>query len=220
MSKNMKGYMGDQIGKLGPAVGRRWKGRMVMASYQGHVRNPRTEEQQLVRARFGRLVKMSKVFARAAKLGLNAAADTLQITEHNVFIKNNWPNVTAVTPSEVTVNYSSLTIADGDLPAASFGAVDYGTGQHLQISVAMEGGSDQYGADDNDDVYLFAYCPDLEQGAMSQPAKRSADKVQVNVPAAWDGMTVHVYAFAIGVKNGLNGGKSSTSNYCGSGEVE
>ena len=33
MSKNCKGYMGDQIGKLGPAVGSRWKGKMIYRAY-------------------------------------------------------------------------------------------------------------------------------------------------------------------------------------------
>ena len=55
MSKNFKGYLGDQIGKLGTAVGRKWKRKMVYSAYQGKVKNPNTEEQQLVRARFALL---------------------------------------------------------------------------------------------------------------------------------------------------------------------
>ena len=210
---------GTFSGKYGLGVGSKWKGRATLRTY---VRNNHSssEDQRLIRARFTRLGKLARAFQRCTDLGFEEVADALRMTCGNVFVKNNWFNVTALTPAEVTVNYSSLQVADGLLPAASFGAVDYGTGQHLQVSVTMTGGSDQYGADDNDDVYLFAYCPDLEQGALSQAAKRSADKVQVNVPSSWDGMTVHLYAFAIGRKAGLNEGKRSASSYCGSGEIE
>ena len=219
MAKQRGNLFGNFDGKLGLAVGSAWKGRPTVREYVPN-NNSRTEKQLITRARFSRLGKLARAFQRCIDLGFEEVADALRMTCGNVFVKNNWFNVTALTPAEVTVNYSSLQVADGLLPAASFGAVDYGTGQHLQVSVTMEGGSDQYGADDNDDVYLFAYCPDLEQGALSQAAKRSADKVQVNVPSSWDGMTVHLYAFAIGRKAGLNEGMRSASSYCGSGEVE
>lgn len=40
MSKVSKGYMGEVIGKLGPAVGRQWKGKNVMSAYQKFPHNP------------------------------------------------------------------------------------------------------------------------------------------------------------------------------------
>ncbi len=219
MSKYSKGYMGDQIGKLGTAVGYRWKGRSVMRSYQKYVSNPRTPKQMIVRSRFKRLITLNRAFHWGSKVGLSAAASAMGITEGNLFVHLNWPNVTAVSPDDVTVNYSSLKLSLGDLPEATFGAVNFGSGSHLHIEAPLTGGADQFGADENDDVYLFAYCPELNQGAIGSAAKRTAEKVSVNVPASWDGMEVYVYGFAVGGKEGLNLGLTSRTAYCGSGEV-
>ena len=57
MSKNSGGYMGVQVGKLGPAVGSMWKGRNIFRAYNPFVKNPRTEKQQLQRARFSVIAK-------------------------------------------------------------------------------------------------------------------------------------------------------------------
>ena len=93
----------------------------------------------------------------------------------------------------------------------------FGEAQHLQISCPLSGGSDQPGADDNDSVYLFAYCPEKMQGVLGSPAKRSASSVSVNVPAGWDGMDVHVYGFAVSCNKQRP--ITSPTAYCGTGEV-
>ena len=219
MSKYSKGYMGTQIGKLGPAVGRRWKGKDVMSAYQKFVHNPNTESQQLVRARFARIVALSRSLREALLQGMKRYAQRCVFTEGNAFVKANWDNVTALTPDDVTVNYSALRLSDGDLPEATFGAVDYGTGTHLHIEATLSGGADQPGANANDQVYLVALCPDRGQAVLGSPSLRSAEKVSVNVPASWDGMEVHVYGFAIGAQSGRNAGNASSTAYCGSGEV-
>lgn len=219
MSKNNKGYMGDQIGKLGPAVGRRWKGRQVYASYQKFVANPRTEAQQIIRARFKRAVELSKAYRFGYIIGLLEYANKMKFTEANAFIKQNWSQISATTPDAVEVNYSGIKIAIGDLPEATYGAVDFGTTNHLTIEVAVEGNVSPTALSE-DKVYLFAYCPDLNQGCLGSPVLRSAAKVSVKVPSSWDGMEVHLYAFCIG-GNRLSKyfGVCSRSAYCGTGEV-
>lgn len=219
MSKNNKGYMGDQIGKLGPAVGRRWKGRMVYASYQKFVANPRTEAQQIIRARFTRCVELSKAFRFAYRIGLENLARTKHFTEANAFIKQNWSQTSAITPGAVEVNYSGIKVAMGDTPECTYGAVDFGTTTHLTIEVAVEGNVSP-SAFSEDHVWLFAYCPDLNQGCLGSPVLRSAQKVSVKVPSSWDGMEVHLYAFCMGMKPGTSTyGVCSRSAYCGTGEV-
>lgn len=222
MSKVSKGYMGDVIGKLGPAVGRMWKGKNVMASYQKNVANPRTTAQQIIRARFARIGRLATAMLTALRVGMENAAKTMVITESNLFVKTNWPNVTALTPDDVSVNYSALKLTpdNAPLPEATFGAVDYGTGTHLHIECPLTGGADQPGANANDMVYLVAFCPDRNQAVLGSPSLRSADKVSVNVPASWDGMEVHVYGFALGapVNTGMKN-KTSVTTYCGNGEV-
>ena len=218
MSKYYQGYLGAQQGKLGNAVGRRWKGRDVMAVYQPQVHDPRTTAQQIVRARFGRLGQLSGYLREALLIGMGYVAQQYRLTEGNQFVKRNWNNVTALTPDDVSVNYSALRLSEGSLPEAAFGAVDYGTGTHLHIEAPLSGGSDQPGASVNDQVYLVAICPDRSQAVVGSPSLRSAEKVSVNVPASWDGMEVHVYGFAISALTSQKK-QCSTTTYLGNGEV-
>lgn len=218
MSKYYQGYLGAQIGKLGNAVGRMWKGRAVMAVYQPNINDARTNAQQLVRARFGRINKVASGFLEAIYVGMGYAAKQLRLTDSNVFVKRNWNNVTALTPDDVTVNYSALRLSEGNLPEATYGAVDYGTTTHLHIEAPLSGGGDQPGANNNDMVYMVAYCPDRDQAVLGSPSLRSAEKVSANVPASWDGMEVHVYAFAVSAQTAKKK-RCSTTTYLGSGEV-
>ncbi len=220
MSKMSMGYLGSQIGRLGTAVGSRWKGRDVMRAYQRYVSNPKTTAQQTNRAKFAILGSMASAVRYAALVGMGQTAKELRLTECNVFLKENYGNVIALSPSDITVNYSAITLTKGKLPEASFGAVDFGTGSHLHIeAVIADGGSDQPGAKATDDIYLFAYCPDKGQGVLSSATPRTSDKVSVNVPASWDGMDVHVWGFAVGAKDGDNPCRASGTAYCGTGEV-
>ena len=218
MSKYYQGYLGSQQGKLGNGVGRRWKGRNVMAVYQPQVSQPNTEAQLIVRARFGRISQLASALLNAIVVGMGYRAKGYRLTESNVFIRRNWDQVTALTHDDVTVNYSALRLSEGSLPEATYGAVDYGTGTHLHIEAPLTGGADQPGASANDLVYLVAYCPDRNQAVLGSPSLRSAEKVSANVPASWDGMEVHVYAFA--VSDPVSPRKScSVTTYLGSGEV-
>lgn len=210
--------MGDQIGKLGPAVGRKWKGRMVYASYQKYVANPRTMAQQLIRSRFAVISGLASAFTSAIQLGLEQLAKSAAVTEGNAFIKMNWDKVTAVSPDDVSVNYPALNISHGALPEVSFGQVDFGEGEHLHVEAPMNGGTDQPGANNEDQVFLFAYCPDRKQGILGSAVPRSATKASVNVPQAWDGMEIHVYGFAVSAVTSRKRIATSTC-YCGTGEV-
>ena len=66
MRKNSGGYMGIQIGKLGPAVGSMWKGRNVYRSYNPFVKNPRTPEQLKAREKFTILTQLARMFSPAS----------------------------------------------------------------------------------------------------------------------------------------------------------
>lgn len=65
MSKNTQGYLGPQIGKLGPAVGFLWKGRNIFRSYNPFVRNPKTPAQVEARAKFKLLAQTARLLSQA-----------------------------------------------------------------------------------------------------------------------------------------------------------
>lgn len=217
MGKIFQGIDGAVSGKVGSHVGRTWKGRPVLAIYQKNVANPNTPDQQIVRARFGRLNELASAFIEALNLGMPYVANQLRITNPNVFVQKNYGEVTAASPDDVTVNYSGIKVSQGNLPEASFGQVDFGSGQHLQVSCTITGNVDMPGAAENDNIYLVAYCPERNQAVVGSPARRSAANVSVNCPAAWDGMDIHVYGFAIS-GNKLRR-RASVTTYCGTGEL-
>lgn len=227
MSKNGKGYMGEQIGKLGPAVGKIWKGKMIYSAYQKFVHNPHTRSQRLIRARFAKLTEMESVFLPILRIGLGVVADKRAVTEGNKFVDLNWNAVTATSPEEVEVNYGSLVVGKGILPNANFHEPDFET--ERQVTVAFDSDTVALYAGENDLVYLFAYQPDLRQSRMGKPVRRSAESITMTLPSAWSGMRVHLYSVAVGKSTNTdlettevwekNIGLVSDSVYVGSGDA-
>lgn len=220
MSKNFKGYMGDQIGKLGTAVGRRWKRKMVYSAYQGKVKNPRTWDQRVIRARFTKLMSLEASFLPALQKGLKVLADRRQNTEGNNFVMMNWDAVTASTPEEVTVNYAALQVSSGRLPQVNFHSPDFETEGQVSVDFDAVAGVTNSGSDDK--VYLFVYQPDTEQSILSMPVKRSERSITVAVPSEWSGMRVHLYGFLVGAtdfESTNTFGMVSPTTYVGTGDI-
>ena len=206
------------MGKVGQVIGRVWNGIYYMAAVPSSVKNPKTTAQRKVRARFAQLGRLAQQFRSAILYGFKGVK---KMTVYDRFVQLNWPQVTATGPDSVEVNYGMLKCAEGKLAGVAFGTVDYGETHHLTISVQMDGSIGGYGADTDDDIYLFAYCPDLEMGALSAPVKRSATAVTLALPSSWDGQTVHLYGFArSSAANAIGPDICSDSAYCGSGELQ
>ena len=198
MSKNSGGYMGVQVGKLGPAIGSMWKGRNVFRAYNPFVKNPRTEKQQLNRAVFKTLTELASAFAQASNHGYKRLAYSLRTTTRGLFMRDNKAAVHANSVESVTVDYAELKISDGELPNVQFGAPHFDDPQTVQV--AWETNEEVAGADLADIVGVFVYCPDAKCGVMAplmgqNAAKRDDKTIAVLVPAYWSGMKVHVWGF-------------------------
>lgn len=221
MALYCKGILGEFKNRVGTVVGRRWKpGKWAMASYQKYVRNPQTEEQLLIRARFSTLGEIASAFLAPIRIGLRNFAKRVQSTEIGEFVKLNWEAVEADSVDNVTVDFASMICAKGPLPNVQFGSPQFDTPQ--QADVAFDTNEEVDGTSLNDNVYLFAYCPDAKCGVLSPASKRSDKSVSVTVPAYWNGMKVHLWGFTEGTdKTGRNPtyGKLSNSVYIGSGNI-
>ena len=217
MSKNFKGYMGDQIGKLGPAVGRRWKGQMVYSAYQGRVSNPKTAGQLLVRARFGLLGAMAAAFLPAIQLGLARRAASRQNTESNNFVSLNYGAIEGDSPAALTVGYDELMLSTGHLTGVEFGAPSFTN--PLEVSVTVTNANlDAPDAQPTDRLVVAASCPDMAQGVTSAGvATRSDSSVTLHVPTTWQGMNVHVYGFVAAA--GEKRPEASSTAYIGFGNI-
>ena len=65
-------------------------------------------------------------------------------------------------------------------------------------------------ASGDDEVYLYAYCPEMEEGTLSAPAYRRMGSVQLTLPERWQGKEVHLYGFAVDYE-----GNASATVYIG-----
>lgn len=211
------GILGPVRNKVGSVVGRVWRtGKYVLAAMPASVKNPRTQAQQLIRARFSALGEMGGAFLSAIGTGLRGTYMARQSTAVGEFVRLNWGVVQATVADGVTIDYTGIRVAKGPLTNVAFGTAQFDTPQTVDVSfTTME---EIAGTSLDDKVYVFCYCPDAKAGIMADPVKRSARSVSVLVPAQWNGMKVHLWGFSVG--DGLNNkGRISNSTYLGSGNI-
>ena len=65
-------------------------------------------------------------------------------------------------------------------------------------------------ASGDDEVYVYAYCPEMEEGVLSAAAWRRMGCVTLVLPERWQGKEVHFYGFAVDYE-----GHASTTTYLG-----
>ena len=219
MSKNNMGYLGDQIGKLGTAVGFKWKGKMVYRAYQGKVRNPKTERQQLVRARFQLLVELARQMRAAIVKGFNYEANRRKWIPQNCFMNLNYNKVTGASPEAVSIDMSQVEVSKGSVAEVTLSpTLDTSTPGTVTVTVA-DANLDDESASRNDEIYAFVFCPDAGRGVLSVPVARTVGaSITVSCPTSWSGLEVHVYVFVIGGGPYTNG-KASPTMYAGHAEI-
>lgn len=210
------GYLSPIRNKLGNAVGRKWRTLDVLSVYNGRPRNPRTTAQQTQRARFGFCATLARAFSTAVELGFKNICDGTPIPQRSMFIKKNIENVLTDDPTNPTMDFTEVVIAEGALPEAQFGNASFS--DPLSVEVPLTDNSDTPGADARDKVYLFVYSPEANAGKLGDTKVRSDESIICTVPAYWVGHRVHVWGFAIGAGND-NMGVISDSHYIGSGTI-
>lgn len=222
MSKNMKGILGAQYGKIGPVVGRKFREENVYSAYQKNVSNPRSRSQMEHRYRFRALSTLSHDMACGAIFGFRTAAKGTNLSPRNLFQKTNWPNVTSTSSGTINIEYSGIQVSKGGLSLVNFSDATF----DIPLSVVVD--FEEYGAPcqrtQNDRAFAYVYCPDAKQGILSEATDLGGGKVTVRVPSLWTGMRVHVWGF---VRNegpaddekDIPAGECSPSRYCGSGPI-
>ena len=65
-------------------------------------------------------------------------------------------------------------------------------------------------ASGDDEVYVYAYCPEAKEGVLSAPAWRKGKSVHLTLPERWQGKEVHFYGFAVDLD-----GEASETTYIG-----
>lgn len=197
MKHNVIAYNG--YGKLGNQVGYSMYGTQCFREYQPVVRNPRTNAQLLQRAKLTLLTKLSLVFRPAALWGFGDEARGRKCSAVNFFTHANYANVTGSTADSVSIDPSKIVCAQGNLPGVIFSST-IGTSTPGTFTITVTDGQSLLpGASDEDNIYVFAYCPDAGNGVISAPAHRTdGATLSVRYPASWSGLEMHVYGFVTG----------------------
>ena len=222
MSKNMKGILGAQYGKIGPVVGRKFREENVYSAYQKNVFNPRSEAQTRHRARFRVLSILSHDMACGAIFGFRVAAKGTNLSPRNLFQKSNWPCVSATGTGTVNIDYTGMMVSKGGLSNVTFDIPMFDVPSQVVVDFQEFGAPCQRTSKDH--AYIYVYCPDAKQGVLSLPTEFEAGRVTCNVPALWNGMKVHVWGFCRNegpenVEKNIAAGECSQSQYIGAGNI-
>lgn len=167
--------------------------------------------------RFATLGKVASAFLGAARLGLKDKAKQIGplVTPFDAFVKLNAEAVSAI-GGEVEIDFGSLVCAAGNMPQTAFGNASFA--EPSRVSVSFQTSAEAPGTDALDKVYVAVYQPDTNQMLLSAPTPRTSGSVDMRLPGAWTGMTVHVYGFTLG-DGDENKGDVSDSSYIGTGII-
>lgn len=223
MSKNVKGILGDQYGKVGPVVGRKFRNENVYTAYQKNVANPRTAKQENHRLHFKVMSQLAHNMACGARMGFVAAAKGTKRSPRNLFQKVNWENITVSGTDTVNIDYTALVLAKGGLAKVFCEGVDFNT--PLTVTVELRRSANACQCTPNDKAYVVVYCPDFQTSITSDAVDIvNVATANVQVPTSWMGLKVHAWCFMRnnGEENaefGIAAGECSDSEYCGNGII-
>lgn len=209
------GYLSPIRKKLGNAVGRKWRTLDVLAVYQPFVSNPRTEPQQLVRTRFGKLAQIAMMLSAGVSKGFEGICKGTKVPQRSMFIKKNWNHVHADVPGSSTVDWEELTIAQGGLAIPVIGALTAPSANTIKLALNDAGQGDPTVISTADEVYMVLANPNKSMGLISATTLRVEEEIEMSVPSNWVGDRLHAYVFAIG-KGNQDLDKISNSIYGGS----
>ena len=223
MSKNVKGLLGQQVGKVGPAVARKFRNLNVYSAYQPNVKNPRTQKQQDNRLRFATLSKLAHGFGCGVRLGFTAAVRGTNESPRNRFTRLNAGAVKTSGPDSVDIDFTAMVVAQGGLCPVRFNSPEFDTPKEVSAKIdELQANACQKTA--NDKVYLVVFNPGDNLAIISEGVDRSEQNVTVKVPSRWNGTKVQVYGFVrndgeANTEFNIAAGECSDSQYVGSGSI-
>lgn len=188
MAKQRFGINDGYRGTVGTVIGYEWRGRWCLRSRPRYVNNPRTEAQQEHRMLFRDMVRLASRMTRVLRRGMRAAALEERMTEGNLFVKM---NKDCFTPQGI--DYENLVVSTGPVAPVAFTEVELDAEGVLHAR--FEKNPLHLRADGDDEVRVYAYCPSLGQGCLSEPVYRRSKRLDMALPDQWAGLEVHFYGF-------------------------
>ena len=207
-------------GKLDTSVGFRGRKNGAFERYYRRPAKGRTLplSMKMQIARMTAIGKLSNILYPAYMLGMKKFAKRRQMSENNLFVKENMPAVSADSRLVVSTDWAKIKLSKGHLPMVLFSQADFSTPQSVKVSFGSAGGVE--GASEDDKVFVAVFCPVAGGLVLSRPVTRDSDNIRVTLPDDWNGLEVKVWGWAIGDQPGSrNDGEASDCTYLGSGTV-
>ena len=203
-----QGILGGFSGKVGTVIGSSWKGISYMRGQAQSIKNPKTEGQTNQRTKFALSLAFLQSVMPVIKIGFRNHAQ--RQSPFNAAMSYTLRNaVTGIAPdfaldfAKVLVSHGNLTNADGATASADAGTVSFawndnsGAGSAAATDIAM---AVVFNADKGEAVTVTA------------GTERSTQALDVAIPSAWAGDTVHTYIAFVAT----DGTSVSDSIYTGS----
>lgn len=229
MAKQRFGINDGYRGTVGTVIGYEWRGKWCLRSRPRFVHNPRTPKQMAARGLFALVSQLASQMRSALRLGMHNEALKVHRTECNHFMSLN-AACFSLSNNQLQVDYENLLIAVGPVAPVGFEApilpsVETRPAASLHPSLRAETRQDaslpeivvpfeknplHLSSSSDDEVYLYAWCPELQQGVLSTPAYRRQRQVTISLPDNWVGLEVHLYGFVTDYA-----GRASDSTYIG-----
>ena len=191
--------MGGFTGRLGPAVGYRWRGKWCLRAYQKFVNNPRTPAQQAHRMLFKEQVQLAGRLNYVLRKTFDEVSMEYGMTACNFFVSL---NQAAFAPQGggahhdgdgegMEVAWSRLRLSVGPVAPVAFGSVEVSHG--TVVTVPFERNPLHVSTDAYDSVYLVAYAPELRQVYLSAPVHRRSRVLATDLPEHFAGHEVQLW---------------------------
>ena len=206
------GYLGGFSGSLGPVVGYQWRGRWCLRAKPQLVKNPRTEEQQRHRMMFREEVRLAARMNWVLRATLEELSLADGLTPCNYFVKDN-QRCFGLDEEQLTVDWSRLALSHGPVAPVAFDVPEVSEGTVLTID--FEKNPLHVSAGQYDKVYLYVFCPEVEQGFLSAPVYRRVQRLSVALPEVMAGREVQLWGL---VQD--SAGRWSETIYIGYGPLE
>ena len=208
MAKQRFGINDAYRGSVGTVIGYEWRGKWCVRAKPVFVKNPRTEAQQMNREVFREAVRFAGRLSYVLRLSLRTVAMDLGMTECNRMVQLNHSCFSLDGEGRLQVDYASMVVAEGPIAPVEFSTLEVRDGC---VSGTFERNPLHARADSDDEVYVLALCPEMNDYCLSAPTLRRRQKVAFCLPDEWAGKEVHFYCF---VRDYL--GRASASSYLGS----
>ncbi len=206
------GFAGGFSGRLGNVIGYQWRGRWCVRSMPSQYRDARSEMQLAQRALFRQMMNFISRAKKVLKVGLQKASLDAQMSECNYFMSIN-KRCFSMDGDVLSVDYESLRLSEGPVAPVAFYVpqmVD-----DLTVSVGFDKNPLRRAVKSGDEVYLVAYCPEVDDFALSSPSYRYAGNIEMVFNRLWRGREVHLWGF---VRD--RAGRASLCQYIGCGVLD